>query len=101
MADHYTKFVSTQDYGIEHKISLPFVSLVIMFLGIPFALSVQGTGKVANIGLCLVIAFFYYSVEALSLALGNRGILPPFLSAWFANILFASVGIMLMRRAPK
>ena len=86
---------------LHHKISFPFVSLVIIFLGIPFALSTQGKGKVASIGLSIVISFFYYTVEALSLALGKRGSMPPFLSAWFANFLFAAVGIMLMRRTPK
>lgn len=86
---------------LHYKFSFPFVSLVIIFVGIPFAISAQGTGKIASIGLALVIGFFYYAVEALSIALGKRGTLPPFLSAWFANILFTSVAVMLMRRAPK
>ncbi len=95
------KIVQKLLVDLHHKISFPFISLVIIFLGIPFALSTQGTGKVASIGLSIVIGFFYYTVEALSLALGKRGTFPPFLSAWFANILFAAVGIMLMRRTPK
>lgn len=95
------KIVQRLLVDLHHKISFPFISLVIIFLGIPFALCAQGQGKVANIGLCIIIGFFYYTVEALSLALGKRGTLPPFLSAWFANILFSTVAIMLMRRAPK
>ncbi len=95
------KIVQKLLVDLHHKISFPFVSLVIIFLGIPFALSAQGTGKVASIGLCIVISFFYYTVEALSLALGKRGTIPPFLAAWFANILFTTVGVMLMRRTPK
>lgn len=95
------KIVQKLLVDLHHKISFPFVSLVIMFLGIPFALSAQGTGKVASIGLCIIIAFFYYTVEALSLALGKRGVLPPLASAWFANILFITVAAMLMRRTPK
>ncbi len=95
------KIVQKLLVDLHYKISFPFVSLVIIFLGIPFALSAGGTGKVASIGLSIVIGFFYYTVEALSIALGKRGTLPPFLSAWFANILFTSVAIMLMRRTPK
>lgn len=95
------KIVQKLLVDLYHKIAFPFVSLVIMFLGIPFALSAQGTGKIAGIGLCIVIAFFYYAMEALSLALGNQGALPPLLAAWFANILFTTVAIMLIRRAPK
>lgn len=95
------KIVQRLLVDLHHKVSFPFVSLIIIFLGIPFALSATGTGKIASIGLCIVIGFFYYTVEALSLALGKRGTLPPFLSAWFANILFTTVAIMLMRRTPK
>ncbi len=95
------KIVQKLLVDLYYKISFPFVSLIIMFLGIPFALSAKGTGKIASIGLCIVIAFFYYTIEALSVALGKRGTLPPLLSAWFANILFTTVGIMLMRRTPK
>jgi lipopolysaccharide export system permease protein len=86
---------------LHYKISFPFVSLVIIFLGIPLALSAQGRGKVASIGLCVIIAFFYYAVGQLSIILGKDGAMPPFCSAWFANILFSSVALMLMRRAPK
>ncbi|MFC1631884.1 LPS export ABC transporter permease LptG [Candidatus Omnitrophota bacterium] len=95
------KIVQRLTVELHHKVSFPFISLVIMFLGIPFAISAQGTGKIASIGLCLVIGFFYYVVEALSLALGKRGTMPPLFAAWFANILFTTVGIMLMRRTPK
>jgi lipopolysaccharide export LptBFGC system permease protein LptF len=95
------KIVQKLLVDLHYKISFAFVSLVIIFLGIPFALSAQGTGKVASIGMCIVIGFFYYTVEALSLALGKRGTLPPFLSAWFANILFSTVAMMLMHRTPK
>ncbi|MCQ9207939.1 MAG: LptF/LptG family permease [Omnitrophica bacterium] len=86
---------------LHYKISFPFISLVIIFLGIPFALSTQGTGKIASLGLCILIVFFYFSITNLSRTLGEYGTLPPLLSAWFANILFTSVAIMLMRRTSK
>lgn len=95
------KIVQRLLVDLHHKVSFPFVSLIIIFLGVPFALSAQGQGKVASIGLSIVIGLSYYVVEALSLALGKGGTLPPFLSAWFANILFSTVALMLMRRAPK
>lgn len=101
LAGSGAKIVQRLRVQLYYKVSFPFVSLVIIFLGIPFALSAQGKGNIANVGLCILIAFFYYSVEALSLALGKGGTFPPFLSAWFANILFGIVAIMLMRHTPK
>lgn len=97
------KIVQKLKVDLYYKISFPFVSLIIIFLGIPFALGSQGIGggKIASIGLCIIIAFFYYTVEALSLALGYRGTLPPFLAAWFANLLFSTVAVMLIHHSPK
>lgn len=95
------KIVQKLLVDLHYKISFPFVSLVIIFLGIPFALCAQGTSKVANIGVCIVIGFFYYAIEALSLALGKRGTMSPFLATWFANFIFTTVALMLMHRTPK
>jgi len=95
------KIVQKLLVDLYYKISFPFVSLVIIFLGIPFAISARGTGKIASLGLCIVIVFFYFSITNLSRTLGEYGTLPPFLSAWFANFLFTGVAIMLMHRAPK
>lgn len=97
------KIVQKLKVELYYKVSFPFVSLIIIFLGIPFALNSQSTGggKIAGIGLCIIIAFCYYTVEALSLALGKRGTLPPLLSAWLANLLFSVVAVMLIQRSPK
>ena len=45
------------------------------------------------IALALLIAFLYYSVNTFGLTLGEKGIVPPPLGAWLANMLFCCAGL--------
>jgi lipopolysaccharide export system permease protein len=73
--DYYQRFTS------------PMTSLIIILLGIPFALKIQkrSTGM-SSLGISLVVGFLYYVLNAVSLALGKAGILAPFLAASLSHI---------------
>lgn len=78
------------------KISLSFISIIMVLIAVPFALNINYSGTFMSIGLCVGIGFCYYAINAISLALGNAGILPPFISVWLTNIIFGTAGIMLL-----
>jgi len=81
------------------KVSLPFVNLVIILIGIPLALMTKMRGGILRgIGVSIAIGFIYYCFMAVSCALGKAGVFPPFISAWLANIIFGTAGIILIVR---
>lgn len=81
---------------LHSRISLPFASLVMAFLGIPFALRGGRTSGIAvGIALSLGIGFAYFAVNAVLLSFGQAGVLPPLVSAWAANFIFAAAGVWL------
>lgn len=81
---------------MHSRISLPFASLIMGFLGIPFALrSGRSSGIAVGIAISLGIGFSYMIINAILLSFGQTGTLPPIVSAWAANILFAMVGVWL------
>ena len=85
---------------LHQKISIPFASLIVILIGSGFALKIRQRGKATallGIGMSIVIGFIYYAFMASCIAFGKSGALPPFLSAHLANILFGSVGIILIR----
>lgn len=78
------------------RISLPFASLVMAFLGIPFALRGGRTSGIAvGIGVSLAIGFAYFAANAVLLSFGQAGVLPPLVAAWAANLIFAAGGVWL------
>lgn len=81
---------------LHSRISLPFASLVMAFLGIPFALRGGRTSGIAvGIGASLGIGFGYFAANSVLLSFGKAGVLPPMISAWAANFLFAAAGVWL------
>ncbi len=79
------------------RVAFPFVSFIMVLLGVPFPLRGARSGGIASgIGLSIVIAFSYWIIFALSTSLGAGGVLPPLLAATFPDILFlATAGWLL------
>ena len=82
--------------NLHEKIALPFVSLVMVILGLPFAFRTGKKGSLYGIGLGIGLVVIYYATFAVLSALGQIGFLPPFMAAWAPNILFAGLGAYMM-----
>ena len=67
-------------------------------IGAPFALITTRGGVLIGVGMSIAIGLLYYAAIAISLAFGKAGLLPPFVSAWLGNVLFAGLGIYLINR---
>ncbi|MEA3560579.1 MAG: LptF/LptG family permease [Candidatus Omnitrophota bacterium] len=81
------------------KISFSFVNLIIILIGIPLALAIKARGGLLmGLGVSMAVGFLYYTTMAISVALGKGGLLPPLLSAWLANIIFAGIGIIALKK---
>ena len=70
------------------KFSYPFANVIIMLLGIPFALWTRQASKIVNFGTGMVIAFVFWGSIEVGHALGENKVLSPLLAAWLSNIVF-------------
>jgi lipopolysaccharide export system permease protein len=76
------------------KLSYPFLNLIMILIGIPFALKTGRSGGVAlSIGISVMIGFAYGVAFYVFLSFGKSGVLPPFLAAWTPTVLFGLAGI--------
>ncbi|MFQ5428300.1 MAG: LPS export ABC transporter permease LptG [Thermodesulfobacteriota bacterium] len=79
------------------RVAFPFISFIMVLLGIPFPLRGARSGGIASgIGLCIIIAFSYWIVFALSTSLGSGGVLPPIVAAIFPDLLFLAIASYLL-----
>ncbi len=84
---------------LQKKIAFPVLNIITAFLGIPFALRLPRFGGLAAVvGLSLVVGFLYWVLFAVTISVGQAGVLPPFVAAWTANALFAALGLYLLLR---
>jgi lipopolysaccharide export system permease protein len=89
---------STTQYQVDMNIKLafPFITLIVVLIGIPIALRVTRGGAPLAVSLGIGACFFYLVVLGVARSFGLSGALPPAVSAWFANILFFLVGVYMM-----
>lgn len=102
----YTKKIREEGYDstrsqveLNAKMAFPFISLVLMLVGIPLAFRRKKGGIPLSITIAIGISFVYLLAFGLSRSLALSGALPPILGAWLANLLFLLLGIYLMLSA--
>ncbi|MCL2485787.1 MAG: LptF/LptG family permease [Endomicrobia bacterium] len=79
-----------------------FSHLIVMMIGIPFALGLGNKfGKILSFTLALGAAFVYWGVQAITQSLGENYILSPFMAAWLPNFIFFAIGIYLLIKVKK
>jgi len=85
----------------HNKIAFPLVCLIMAALSVPFAIRAgPGAGGVAlGLGLSILVAFGYWIVHTMFIALGHGGYLPPVAAAWAANVIFGLSAMMLLLHA--
>jgi len=86
---------------LQHKISIPFASLVFAFIGIPLGIRSHRSSSSIGLGISILIIFAYYVVWHLLAVFAERGVFPAFWSAWLPNFLGAGIGLGLLAKASK
>lgn len=93
------KGLDTTEYRVDlHlKIAVPFICAVMALISVPLGLRGGRSSSLAsNIGTGLLIGASYWFVLALAVSLGHSGVLPAFVAAWAANVIFAAIGGFLL-----
>lgn len=84
---------------LQVKVSFPVLNIITAFLGIPFALRLPRIGGLAAAaGMSLILGFTFWILFAVTVSVGQVGLLPPVVAAWAPNVLYAALGIYLLLR---
>jgi lipopolysaccharide export system permease protein len=78
------------------RLATPFSSLIMAFLGVPFALrGSRRAGVAMGLAIGIGIGMIYFFLQAALTAFGYSGLLPPLMAAWSANLIFFLFGLWL------
>ena len=82
---------------LHHKISYPFISVVLALLTIPLSLrSSRHGGVLFCFGINLAMGFVFSFLYAMGISLGFAGFFSPLFAAWGPFLLFSSLGFYLL-----
>ncbi|MEK7793120.1 MAG: LptF/LptG family permease [Candidatus Hydrogenedentota bacterium] len=88
------------EVAYQTRFAKPVLCAVMMLLALPFALRVRRGGVAIGLGVSIAVGLAYLLVFSLAEGLGSMGRIPVAAGAWSANIVFALVGLELLRRTP-
>jgi lipopolysaccharide export system permease protein len=83
------------------KLAFPFASIIMILFGVPFATNRPRTGAALGFGIATAVTFIYLGFMKASQVFGYNGDLNPLLTAWLANIIFLTAGIVNLFRVQK
>lgn len=79
-----------------------FSHIVVMLIGIPFAIGMGARhGKIISFSFALIFAFIYWGFQAVGQSLGESRIVSPMFAAWIGNFIFGSAGLVMIGRIKK
>lgn len=92
-----------QKYLVELnlKVAFPLTNFIVVLIGSALSIRVKRGGLAVAFGLSVFISFLYYALIRTGQSLGHNGQLPPLLAAWGGNLVFAGIGLELLRRARR
>lgn len=77
----------------------PFAVLILTVIGVCVAAKKNRGGSGAPLAIGIVTAAFFVVMDKFSTVFSTKGNLPPMLAAWFPNIIFGIVAILMYRKA--
>lgn len=84
------------------RFAVPWACMILALIGSSLGVrSMRKGGAGVGFGQSILIVFVYYVFMSMGRSLGQTGNIPPLLGAWFSNIVFFSVALLLARRADR
>ncbi|MCC5946334.1 MAG: LptF/LptG family permease [Bernardetiaceae bacterium] len=83
------------------RFASPFAIIILTFMGVTVSSKKSRQGTSAQIAIGFILAFIFLIFVIIGRSMGQNGAIPPQLSVWIANIIFAVVAVYLYIRAPK
>lgn len=96
-----TTVIRNLKVDLYQRFASPLTSIIIILLGIPFSMMMKkrATG-LSSVGLSIMVGFFYYVLNAVSVALGKAGIFMPVLAVSLSHVIALISAIYLIQTLP-
>ncbi len=83
------------------KLAFPLFNIIVVMIGASVATRLRLQSPALGFGLSVCIAFVFWGSMQLGKALGHSGMMPPYVAAWFSDVLFGAVGVGLLADAQR
>ena len=85
----------------QKRFAYPFATLILTIVAVAMSSRKVRGGIGLHLGIGLLISFAYILFMQISTTFATNGDLSPIFAVWIPNLLFASLGLYLLKKAPK
>ena len=87
---------------LQHKMAYPFAAFVVVLIGAPISIRFGRAGFFAGLVMAFFLSFLYWGLSFATLeGLGENGKLSPIMACWGANVVYATIGFLLIWKTPQ
>lgn len=86
---------------LHFKFSMPFAGFIMVLFGAPLASNRKSSGAIVGIIISVLIWVIYFAVTRFVQTLGQIGTLKPMIAAWSPNVIFVTIGLILLIHTKK
>ncbi len=90
--------VASKAFDIHARLAAPFSCLVITLFAIPAGVATGRQSVFKGVIIAVALFFAFYAVSLGCMVLAKNALIPPLPAAWFANLAFLAVGLILFHR---
>ena len=87
--------------GYFNKFAYPLANLIVVLIAVPLAAVRRRGGQAIQMGLGLLVSFFYLATIKVVEPFGYEETLSPATAAWLPHLLFLAFGLLLLFKAKK
>ncbi len=96
-----TTVVRNLKVDMYQRFTLPLTSFITILLGIPFAMKIKKRAAgLSSLGVSILFTFVYYVLNAVGVAFGKAGILPPLAAVSLSHAFIALFSAYLIKGLP-
>jgi lipopolysaccharide export system permease protein len=80
------------------KLTFPFSNFIILLFSVPLALRMRKSGAALGLGISFVVAFTFFSLVRIGQSLGYNETLSPITAASLGNLVYLTIGLIVLIR---
>ncbi len=93
--------VAEEKVELNYRFSYPIITIIVLLITLPLSVVLKRGGIAIGLGISIVIAFLYWGMIQTCRAYGVAGVMDPIIAAWLPNIIFATVGAVMIFKVPR
>jgi len=90
-----------EEVALHTQFALPLANIVVILIGIPFALNRLKKGTAQTVFYAFGGTFLYWGAVSVFQSLGEQGMMPAWISAWTPNLIFGTAAFWMLIRATR